>query len=840
MKTRLIGTLLIGVLLSSLAWAQSRKAIEEAERGLPLDKTAGITDRAGGTHNKSAFSWFFENRGKLYPRRASQGWGGEWPIGSGHEYIYRVNPFIGIPGNVIQGRFTTNEEWEAVSGYVVRDSAKIAFSDNPQTWPNGSWLAKDAAGKPLIVSNQDSYCSYNDSTNTKGILGIQVDQIGYAFSQKQVRDMIFFTFLVINKSPRTYDGVYFGLYMDLDIGNLSGGIAEWSDDKCLIDRNRQLVSFYDVKGYSQEWLTPSGGYSTTGYMGMTLLETPEVNGKQLGITDFHYNTNGADDDQDIDSVLYGILSSSPSLYASSFSSWYFHPGANLPDIHFDDPNTIPAGGCDVLAWIGSGPYNSFKPGDTLKFVTAWVAGLTTEDFDSAYTHCRELYLNNFVITQPPPSPKVTVVPGNGRATILWDNTSEEGRDPLTGKKFFQGYRLYKSIDKGLHWDQIDRNVFPAAGADPVPFASYDRIDGVGKDSGLQYSYTDSTLTNGFEYWYSVTAYAVTSSGQILESARGNTAAEGNIGVVVPRWDALGRVPGTAGALTQTGSGSAQVKFLLSPADVPQAADRTYQISFAPIAVIEKGYLQSLIDVGIESVGAYTNNPLAMAFTSPTGYRLRDVTRDLVLDSAGVYISGQPILANGLRFTLTDTSSNAADRPAEGDSILFVTGIRITSDGATALPLQPFSYGTRYVTSTDVIVALTKLDTVASHAITYNDKFSFTTKVATVDQNAVAGGLSRVRVVPNPYLVASQYEQEFGVLRREPIRQLKFTNLPPVCTIHIFTLDGDQVQTIEHNSSDGVATWDMRAAGGREIAAGVYLYLVKTDTAERLDRFAVIK
>lgn len=840
MKTRLIGTVLIGVLLSSPAWPQSRKAIEESERGLPLEKTAGITDRAGGTHNKSAFSWFFENRGKLYPRRASQGWGGEWPIGSGHEYIYRVNPFVGIPGNVIQGRFTTNEEWEAVSGYVVRDSAKIAFSDDPTTWPNGSWLAKDAAGKPLIVSNQDSYCAYNDSTNTKGILGIQVDQIGYAFSQKQVRDMIYFTFLVINKSQRTYDSLYFGLYMDLDIGNLSGGVAEWQDDMVAIDRGRQLVTFSDTKGYSREWLTQSGGFATTGYFGMTLLETPEVNGKRLGITDFHFNTNGLDDDQDIDSVLYGILSSAPSLYASPFSSWYFHPGANLPDIHFDDPGTIPAGGFDVLAWVGSGPYNGFGPGDTLKFVTAWMAGLTTEQYDTAYVHCRNLYLDNFVITQPPQQPNVTVVPGNKRATIFWDNASEEGRDPLTGKSLFQGYRLYKSIDKGLHWDQIDRNSFPAAGADPVPFASYDRVDGIGKDSGLQYSYTDTTLTNGFQYWYSVTAYGVSGLGQILESARGNTADEVNVGVVVPRWDAVGRVPVSAGSLTQTGTGSAQVSFHLAPADVPQAADRTYEISFEPCAFVEKGYLQSLIDVSVESVGPTTNNPMAMVFTSPTTYRLRDVARDIVLDSAGTYTSGQAILSNGLRFTLTDTSSNAADKPAEGDSILFLMGIRIMSNGETVLQLQPFSYGTRYATSTDVVVALAKTDTVASHAITYIDKFSFTTKAGAVDQNAVTNGLAKVRVVPNPYLVSSQYEQEFGVLRREPIRQLKFTNLPPVCTIYIFTLDGDKVQTIEHNSSDGVETWDMRSAGGREIAAGVYLWLVKTDAAERLDRFAVIK
>jgi hypothetical protein len=840
MKIRLILTLIMVLMLISQGWAQRRKALEEAERRLSLQKTESIQDRAGGTHNKSAFSWFFENRGKLYPRRAAQGWGAEWPIGSGHEYVYRVNPLVGIPGNVVQGRFTTDEEWEAAYGYVVRDSAKIAFSDNPKTWPGGSWLAKDASGKPVIVSNQDSYCVYNDSGNTKGTLGIQVNQIGYAFSQKQVRDMIYWTFLVINKSNRTYDSLYFGMYADLDIGNLSGGVEEWADDKLTFDRNRQLVTFFDSKGYSVEWLTQGGGYAPTGYVGMVMLETPTVNGKQVGITDFHYNDNGLDDDLDIDSVLYGILSSAQSLYSSPQGKPFFHPGANLPDIHFDDPNLIPAAGFDDLAWIGSGPYHRFAPGDTLKFVTAWVAGLTTDDYDSAYVHCRNLYLDNFVISQPPPPPVVTVVPGSNRASILWDNSPEQARDPLTGGSLFQGYRIYKSIDKGLHWDQIDRNTYPAAGADPVPMATYDEVDGIGKDVGLQYSYVDSTITNGFEYWYSVTSYGVTAGGQVVESAKGNTAQEANIGIVVPRWDALGRTPVTSGGLTQTGTGNAKVVFKISPSDVPQAADRTYQISFLPRATIEKGFLQSLIAVSVDTVGPNTNDLLAMVFLSPTRYRLRDLTRGTVLDSSGAYASGQAIRANGLRITLTDTSSSPADRPAEGDSLLFQPGIQIVSSGETVLSLHSFFYDTRYATSTDVVVELSRADTIAANAVTYNDKFSFTTKAATVDQNVIQSGLGRVRVVPNPYMVSSQYEQEYGVLRREPIRQLKFTNLPPVCTIYIFTLDGDKVQTIEHNSSDGVVTWDMRAAGGREIAAGIYLYLVKTDSGERLDRFAVIK
>ena len=96
------------------------------------------------------------------------------------------------------------------------------------------------------------------------------------------------------------------------------------------------------------------------------------------------------------------------------------------------------------------------------------------------------------------------------------------------------------------------------------------------------------------------------------------------------------------------------------------------------------------------------------------------------------------------------------------------------------------------------------------------------------------------MVPNPYLISSLYEPEFGIIRREPIRQIRFNNLPSDCTIYVFNVAGDKVQTIEHHSDNGTEAWDLRAAGGREIAPGVYLFLVKTDTAQKLGRFAVIK
>ncbi len=101
-------------------------------------------------------------------------------------------------------------------------------------------------------------------------------------------------------------------------------------------------------------------------------------------------------------------------------------------------------------------------------------------------------------------------------------------------------------------------------------------------------------------------------------------------------------------------------------------------------------------------------------------------------------------------------------------------------------------------------------------------------------------LSKIKVVPNPYLVSSLFEREYGELRQEPLRQIQFTNLPPECTIYIFSVSADLVKTLHHNSSNGTEVWDLRTESGREIAPGVYIYVVKSAGAEFKDRFAVIK
>ena len=819
------------LLFSSQAQELQKKEAKDRDRSAGAASTQGVVDRAGGIHNKSNIGDFFENRGKLYARTLSQGVSGEFPLGSLHEYIYRVAPYVGFPGNVIQGRFTTNEEWEAVRGYANPDSAKVAFSDRPITWPASGWPVKDASGKPVIVSNQDSYCVYSDSNNTRKVLGIQVNQIGYAFSQKSIRDLIFYTFLITNNSINVYDSLYFGLYADIEPGGYDVA-DDYNFNRYVLDKKWGRLYAYHVNGHSVEWNAP------TGVFGLMIMETPKVNGSQLGVTDCHWCVY-SDDKIDDDNVEFGRMASTRSLYESTVGPKHFHLGANAPNLHFDDfESSQPAAGTAPISIISSGPYR-IAPGDTLKFVTAMVAGNTVEEMDSTTVHAYNLLANNFRVVQPPQSPKISVTPGDSRVTIAWDNRSESVRDQLTGQLNFEGYRIYKSIDKGVHWDQIDRNLQPNLGSDPVPLASFDRVDGTGKDNGIQYRYVDTSVTNGFEYWYTVTAFSQVGSA-VLESPRGTSADDINLGIVTPRTKAAGRIPVTATTPAQAGTGTSRVLFDIGAQDNSDAGGRSYTVSFAPLVTVEKGLFLTQLSVNVGTVSSNTSDVFSLTFTGPGQFVLRNLTKGTVVNAAGAYTSGVALSFEGLRLTLTDTSALASDKPAVGDSIVIRPGIQVLSGTATAMPLEAFSYGTYYSTSTGLTFAIFLTDTQAQSKVTYNDKFTFTTSTAGATQALTNTDLEKIKVVPNPYLVSSMYEPEFGALRREPVRVLKFNNLPPRCTIYIFSMAGDKVQTIEHDSDNGTETWNLRASGGREIAPGVYLYLVKTDNAEKLGRFAVIK
>jgi len=70
--------------------------------------------------------------------------------------------------------------------------------------------------------------------------------------------------------------------------------------------------------------------------------------------------------------------------------------------------------------------------------------------------------------------------------------------------------------------------------------------------------------------------------------------------------------------------------------------------------------------------------------------------------------------------------------------------------------------------------------------------------------------------------------------------ITFTDISPLCTIKIYTLNGELVRTIEHTS--GITSHSLKATNDRgdRLASGVYLYLIKNDKDKKKGKLIIIR
>jgi len=105
-------------------------------------------------------------------------------------------------------------------------------------------------------------------------------------------------------------------------------------------------------------------------------------------------------------------------------------------------------------------------------------------------------------------------------------------------------------------------------------------------------------------------------------------------------------------------------------------------------------------------------------------------------------------------------------------------------------------------------------------------------------------LNEISVVPNPYVVTNILEPAVRNNQLNQRRKLMFTNLPAQCTIKIFTMSGYLVDVIDVSNfqDNGSAFWDLLTKEDLEVAAGIYLYHVKSESTgkEKMGKFAIIK
>lgn len=112
-----------------------------------------------------------------------------------------------------------------------------------------------------------------------------------------------------------------------------------------------------------------------------------------------------------------------------------------------------------------------------------------------------------------------------------------------------------------------------------------------------------------------------------------------------------------------------------------------------------------------------------------------------------------------------------------------------------------------------------------------------------DETEIESGLENIKVVPNPYIATNSMEASTLNTNLKQNRKLMFTHIPSNCEIHIFSSSGIHVDEIlvENEPSNGTVHWDLVSKEGLDIAAGIYIYLVKTENGKvHHGKFAVIK
>jgi hypothetical protein len=817
---------------------------------------------------------------------------GEWPKGSGHNYIGEMKYWMGAT-RVSRDTLVANTEDDfapipsLISGaesYQIRLSTDTTRFDydpldtvgagvgrpangwrvwNPeeQIWDyNRVWDNRTQTMVPGgAASLQESFFRFDDSQLGTPLLGLEMTQTVYQWNYSYNQDFLFVVLEITNRSEYDYSDFAFGLYCDFDIGGPDGtGENGRLGDLVKMDSSLNLAWTYDADGYDPGW----GPSVTTGIMGTRYIETPD----NIGMTAFrtgHWEEVPAKDPQ-----RYAFIA------ARKFDS-------SLPP------------GDQYYIQCTSGI--NLSKGKTIRIGFALIAGYDETDFRRKAQMAQAVYNNHFLGPEPPKPSQVTVLVSDKQARLSWNRNAEESIDPMSNSLDFAGYKVYRSEDQGATWGRLERHPDGSTGPDYVPLAIW-RVDNLSEP--IPHTYIDTALTNGFEYWYSVVGFDrgdPAAGVGALQTAYGTPAGDINAVLVIPRTNPAGYYEIQKTLLhTFTGAGQRSdgslAAELFDPAlltgheyevgfsETPLATtwhvvnkttgdtlakdltDQSGKVALAPLVdgvrlLLTNGerqpsrFAQVAFGSGNDTTLhlGYTYGPTADVFGLPLGgdihFRSTYQIRFTASGSEG-YSIFDDVTPIQLPFEIWNTTTNQqviaeiyhqdpenpAWNPRNRDYVIVVNYPYDGSAHPEAFPYYDVWFFRFAVSDTNYRVGdIFQIDGAPVNGS--GDKYVF--KSPGVNHADASAALDRIKVVPNPYIARASWETVEGE------RRLEFIHLPDKATVRIYSLSGDLIQTLQ-NEGSGTLVWNMLSNNGQGIAPGLYYYNVDSSVGSRVGKFAVIK
>lgn len=157
---------------------------------------------------------------------------------------------------------------------------------------------------------------------------------------------------------------------------------------------------------------------------------------------------------------------------------------------------------------------------TERYSMALLFGEDKDDLVKNKKAVQQIYNADYQFAKPPLKPTLTLYPGDGEVTLVWDDIAEKSFDPFLQEYDFEGYLIYRGTEPQF----LESKVITDAYGNTTyrkPIAQFDLIDGkkgphpvdiygikfnLGNDTGIRHAYTDRDVKNGQTYYYAVVSY----------------------------------------------------------------------------------------------------------------------------------------------------------------------------------------------------------------------------------------------------------------------------------------------------------------------------------------------
>ncbi len=475
----------------------------------------------------------------------------EYPINSGVEHLFESGLWIGarVNGQTLVSTAATDNP----SGYSTGGSGYEFTAASPIT--EKSKLPSSTVFSANAISHQDFITNFTDRNvvvpgttipiqEHTNPLGADVHLETYTWNYSFADYFVICNYTITNNSTNRWDSVWLGNWSDLVVRNVNvtqeSGTAFYNKGGGGFLSNYSSLYAYEVTGDDILFTQSYGALQFLGikWRGKFFHPNNDTTFSNQGLPSPKVNANFWDYKSATSQFPYP--SDDPSRYYKMANGLDF--ASSLVSNELKNPS-------NKTQLLSAGPVVSIMPGESITYVCAFVCAkqiggpldnaTTRKELNDHLSWAKRTYLgedinengkldggedlnangllDNYILPEPPATPKVKVITNDRSVDVYWDGAAQESVDAISKKKDFEGYRIYRTntgddkkgnLIENLkvleQWDSSGNQIGFNNGFGAIKLAQPMQFEG--DTTHYDYHYHLDQMLNGWQYMIVVTSF----------------------------------------------------------------------------------------------------------------------------------------------------------------------------------------------------------------------------------------------------------------------------------------------------------------------------------------------